>query len=119
MSLVQEPRRQEIPATRQENDEKRRTRQTKEQASQAQNQSRRRASKAKKLSIANIELVAEAACFADAIRMAAELKPDVVLIDLHMRDEREFDPASTSEGSAQVTAVIHRILRPFSARWYQ
>jgi hypothetical protein len=27
--------------------------------------------------------------------MAAELKPDVVLIDLHMRDEREFDPAST------------------------
>ena len=27
----------------------------------------------KKLSIANIELVAEAACFADVIRMAAEL----------------------------------------------
>jgi DNA-binding NarL/FixJ family response regulator len=43
----------------------------------------------------NIELVAEAVCFADVIRMAAELKPDVVLIDLHMRDEREFDPAST------------------------
>ena len=43
----------------------------------------------------NIELVAEAVCFEDVIRMAAELKPDVVLIDLHMRDEREFDPAST------------------------
>jgi len=37
----------------------------------------------------------EAVCFADVIRMAAALKPDVVLIDLHMRDEREFDPAST------------------------
>jgi DNA-binding NarL/FixJ family response regulator len=43
----------------------------------------------------NIQLVAEAVCFADAIRISAELKPDVVLIDLHMRDEREVDPAFT------------------------
>lgn len=43
----------------------------------------------------NIQLVAEATSFADVVRMAAELKPDVVSIDLHMRDEREFDPAST------------------------
>ena len=43
----------------------------------------------------NIQLVAEATSFADVVRMAAELKPDVVLIDLHMRDEREFDPALT------------------------
>jgi hypothetical protein len=27
--------------------------------------------------------------------MAAELRPDVVLIDLHMRDAREFGPAFT------------------------
>jgi DNA-binding NarL/FixJ family response regulator len=35
----------------------------------------------------NGQLVAEATSFADVVRMAAELRPDVVLmIDLHMRD---------------------------------
>ena len=38
----------------------------------------------------NIQLVAEATGFADVVRMAAELKPDVVSIDLHMRDERNL-----------------------------
>jgi DNA-binding NarL/FixJ family response regulator len=38
----------------------------------------------------NIELVAEASSFADVIRMSGELKPDVVVMDLHMHDERQF-----------------------------
>jgi chemotaxis response regulator CheB len=34
----------------------------------------------------NIQLVAEATNFADIVRMAAEPKPDVVLVGLHMRN---------------------------------
>jgi len=43
----------------------------------------------------NIEIVAEAVSFADVVRMSTTLKPDVVVMDLHMRDERDFDPART------------------------
>jgi two-component system response regulator NreC len=43
----------------------------------------------------NIELVGEAACFADVIRICGELKPDVLVMDLRMPDGREFDPALT------------------------
>ena len=38
-----------------------------------------------------IELVGEAANFAETIEKASELKPDVVLLDLHMPDERTLD----------------------------
>jgi DNA-binding NarL/FixJ family response regulator len=57
----------------------------------------------------NIEVVAEATCFADVIRMSAALKPDVVVMDLHMRDEREFDPALTKShllGCAKLVLAI-------------
>jgi DNA-binding NarL/FixJ family response regulator len=40
-----------------------------------------------------IELVGEATSFAEALELTAALKPDVVLIDLHMRDEGEYLPA--------------------------
>jgi DNA-binding NarL/FixJ family response regulator len=43
----------------------------------------------------SIELVAEAGCLADVIRICGELKPDVVVMDLHMPDEQHFDPAFT------------------------
>jgi DNA-binding NarL/FixJ family response regulator len=39
-----------------------------------------------------IELVGEATSFAGTLRLAAGLKPDVLLLDLHMRDEREYPP---------------------------
>lgn len=38
-----------------------------------------------------IELVGEATDFAEAIQKASELKPDVLLLDLHMPDERTLD----------------------------
>lgn len=41
-----------------------------------------------------IELVGQAASFAEAIKLNAALKPDVLLMDLHMRDEGEYSPAS-------------------------
>jgi len=34
----------------------------------------------------------EASNFAEAISMTAALKPDVVLLDLHMPDDRSFNP---------------------------
>src|SRR6202049_2130394 len=40
-----------------------------------------------------IELVGEATSFAETLQLAAGLKPDVLLLDLHMRDEREYPPA--------------------------
>ena len=40
------------------------------------------------------ELVGEATGFAETIQLASALKPDVVLMDLHMRDEREYSPES-------------------------
>ena len=43
----------------------------------------------------NIELVGEAVCIADMVRSCGDLKPDVVVMDLHMPDEREFDPELT------------------------
>ena len=39
-----------------------------------------------------IKLLGEASSFAEAISMTAALKPDVVLLDLHMPDDRSFNP---------------------------
>jgi len=41
---------------------------------------------------AAIQVVGEAASFGQTIQMAQELNPRVVLMDLHMPDEREFTP---------------------------
>jgi two-component system response regulator DevR len=40
-----------------------------------------------------IRVVAEAVTLREAILKAAELKPDVVVLDLHMGDENQFEPA--------------------------
>jgi chemotaxis response regulator CheB len=40
------------------------------------------------------ELVGEARGFAQTIQLANALKPDVLLMDLHMSDEREYPPES-------------------------
>ena len=40
------------------------------------------------------ELVGEAKGFAETIHLANVLKPDVLLMDLHMNDEREYSPES-------------------------
>jgi DNA-binding NarL/FixJ family response regulator len=39
-----------------------------------------------------IEVVGTAASFAEGLQLTAALKPDVVLMDLHMSDEREYPP---------------------------
>ena len=39
-----------------------------------------------------IKLLGEASNFAEALSMTAALKPDVILLDLHMPDDRSFNP---------------------------
>jgi DNA-binding NarL/FixJ family response regulator len=39
-----------------------------------------------------IEVIGTATSFAEALALSAALKPDVLLMDLHMRDEREYKP---------------------------
>jgi chemotaxis response regulator CheB len=39
-----------------------------------------------------IEIVAEASTFAEAIQKIADFKPAVLLLDLHLPEEREFTP---------------------------
>ena len=39
-----------------------------------------------------IELVGEATSFADTLRQASTLNPDIVLLDLHMPDEHRYSP---------------------------
>jgi DNA-binding NarL/FixJ family response regulator len=39
-----------------------------------------------------IEFLGQAKNFAQTLQMAAELKPQVVVMDLHMADETEFEP---------------------------
>lgn len=40
----------------------------------------------------SLELVGEGASFADAVQLTAMLKPDVLLLDLHMPDEAQYPP---------------------------
>ena len=40
-----------------------------------------------------IEVIGVAASFAETLVLAAALKPDVLLMDPHMPDEREYTPA--------------------------
>jgi DNA-binding NarL/FixJ family response regulator len=40
------------------------------------------------------ELVGEAKGFAETIQLANKLRPDVLVMDLHMSDEREYSPES-------------------------
>jgi chemotaxis response regulator CheB len=39
-----------------------------------------------------IEVVGEAGTFAKTVQMIGDLKPEVLLLDLHMAEEREFTP---------------------------
>ena len=39
-----------------------------------------------------IDLVGEATCFAETLQLTAAWKPDVLLLDPHMSDEREYPP---------------------------
>jgi chemotaxis response regulator CheB len=52
---------------------------------------------------ASLEVVGEGTCFADAVELCGTLKPDVLVLDLHMPDEDDAPPGSSkiSNRSAQ------------------
>ena len=54
-----------------------------------------------------IEIVGEAVSLAEALRLTGELKPQVVVLDLHMGDEKLVDPLEVQSRLAgtQVVAV--------------
>ena len=54
-----------------------------------------------------IKVLGEASNFAEAISMTGALKPDVILLDLHMPDDRSFNPEFVKENfsGARVLAM--------------
>jgi DNA-binding NarL/FixJ family response regulator len=55
----------------------------------------------------NIDVVGEASSFADTMQKIADLKPDVLLLDLHMPEKRDFTPAVVKSqlGTVRTVAV--------------
>jgi DNA-binding NarL/FixJ family response regulator len=53
-----------------------------------------------------IELVGEATGFAETLELVAALKPDVLLIDLHMNDERKYPPHVVKSQVLQSTGRV-------------
>jgi chemotaxis response regulator CheB len=53
-----------------------------------------------------IEVVGEASNFAKTIQMIADFKPDVLLLDLHLPEERHFAPEMVKSQLVSVEKVV-------------
>jgi chemotaxis response regulator CheB len=53
----------------------------------------------------SIDVVGEAASFDDTMQKIADLKPDVLLLDLHMPEKRDFTPALVKSQLGTVCTV--------------
>jgi chemotaxis response regulator CheB len=53
-----------------------------------------------------IELVGEATNFAHAMRLIEDFNPEVLLLDLHLAEKREFNPALVKSQLASVENVL-------------
>lgn len=60
---------------------------------------------------AAIQVVGEAASFGQTIQMAQQLNPHVVLMDLHMPDEREFTPQRVRSNLNRESRLLAMSLR--------
>ena len=58
-----------------------------------------------------IEVVGEASSFAKTMQMIADCKPDVLLLDLHLAEKRDFAPDYVQ---SQLVAVKHVVAVSFS-----
>jgi chemotaxis response regulator CheB len=59
----------------------------------------------------SVEIVGEAPSFAETITLAGELKPDVLLLDLHMPQKRDFQP---SQVCSELSLVPHIVAISFA-----
>jgi len=57
----------------------------------------------------SIQIVGEAESFATAIAMARDLRPDVLLLDLHMPDDESFDPGYIKANLSDAGSKTHVI----------
>ncbi len=53
-----------------------------------------------------IEVVGEAASFTTAMQMIADFRPDVLLLDLHLPEKRDFTPAVVKSQLASVDCTV-------------
>jgi DNA-binding NarL/FixJ family response regulator len=53
-----------------------------------------------------LEVVGEAASFAETVQLVATVKPDVLLLDLHMPDENEYTPQFVKSQALQHKVCI-------------
>lgn len=62
----------------------------------------------------NIELVGEAINFAQTLRLTTALKPDLLLLDLHMPDQRQYppDPYLTRH---EASGLVDGLRRPYNS----
>jgi len=58
-----------------------------------------------------IEVVGEASSFGQTVQTIADFKPDVLLLDLHMAEKRDFTPALVK---SQLGSVDHILAVSFS-----
>jgi DNA-binding NarL/FixJ family response regulator len=58
-----------------------------------------------------IEVVGEASSFGQTMQAIADFKPDVLLLDLHMAEKRDFSPALVK---SQLVSVDHIVAVSFS-----
>ncbi len=58
-----------------------------------------------------IEVVGEASTFAETMQMIGDFKPDVLILDLHLPEKRDFTPAFVN---SQLASVDHIVAVSFS-----
>jgi chemotaxis response regulator CheB len=62
-----------------------------------------------------IKLLGEASSFAETISMTAALKPDVILLDLHMPDDRSFNPEFVKANLSGARVLAMSLLGDFES----
>jgi DNA-binding NarL/FixJ family response regulator len=64
----------------------------------------------------SIDVVGEAATFAETMQKIADLKPDVLLLDLHLPEKRDFTPALVKSQLGTVSTVAVSLSNDDDAR---